>query len=65
MNNYGVGDDVILSAVYGYIYKVTGITDVVSVTFTASGKTPTTGGNIIIGSNEVAQLGTVTYTEVT
>jgi len=64
MNSYGVGDDVILSAIYGYIYKVQGISDVVAVSFSASGKTPTAGGNIIIDSNEVAQLGTISYTEV-
>jgi len=64
INIYGVGDDVVLSALYGYIYKVQGVIDVTSIILSAAGKTPTEVGNIVIDNWEVARLGTVTLTEV-
>lgn len=64
INVYDVGDDVILSALYGYIYKVQGVIDVTSITLSATGKTPTTGGNIAIDDWEIARLGNITLTEV-
>lgn len=57
INGLGVGVDVVLSTLYGYIYQVTGVTDVTSIELSTDGKTYTTD-NIIIGDWQVAQTQT-------
>ena len=55
VNSLGVDGDVILSSLYGYIYRVTGVTDVTALTI---GKTSgsLSASNITINANETANL---------
>ena len=64
INGLGVGGDVILSALYGYIYSVTGVEKVTSLTLSTDGTT--FGSNdITISSLQNASCSTVNVTVVT
>lgn len=54
INDLGVGTDVVLSTLYGYIYQVTGVVDVTSIELSTDGETYS-NENIIIGDWQVAQ----------
>ena len=63
INNLGFGNDLILSALYGYIYSVTGIEKVTSLQLSTNGTTFTTD-DISISNIQCAICNAVNVTEV-
>lgn len=55
INTLKNGDDVYLSAIYGYIHKVAGVVNVSGLTMSADG-TSYSANNIEVGSSEVARI---------
>lgn len=55
VNALGVGTDVIFSSLYGYIYDVTGVDEVTSLTVSTDGSAYTTN-NIVVDAWEIADL---------
>lgn len=65
INNLGVGADVILSALYGFIYGVEGISDITSLTIgTASGTTTISNISVEAWQVAVTDFSKITLTEV-
>lgn len=66
VNNLGVGQEVIISSLYGYIHAVNGVEEVTSITISKDGGTTYTNNNVDISINEVAHLSVndISITEV-
>lgn len=64
INSLGFGEDVILSALYGCIYSVTGVAKVENIELSTDGSTYTTN-DIAITDLQCATCATITVTEVT
>lgn len=66
VNNLGVGQEVIISSLYGYIHAVNGVEEVTNITISKDGGTTYTNNNVDISINEVAHLSVndISITEV-
>lgn len=67
INGLGVGENVILSKLYEYIYSVVGVTEVTELKVSTNGGTTWTTNNVTISNYQVAHISDddITLTEVT